>query len=149
MKHVILIFLSAAFITSSCNSQDISRDKVPSVVQNTFKAKYAAATDVEWEKQADVYEADFDLNNTEISVRIDASGKVQMQKQDISVHELPAAVRTAIQNQYKDHTIDDADKIEKNGVVYYQVELEGKGNKDVKLVYTADGREEKSINYWD
>ena len=42
----------------------------------------------------------------------------------------------------------DVELLEKDGVSYYQVELEAKGKKDVNLVLGTDGTEQK-IDYWD
>jgi hypothetical protein len=72
-----------------------------------------------------------------------------MQKHEITMNELPQSIIVYIQKQYKDYTIDEAEKIEKSGVVFYQVELEAKGRKDLHLVFSADGREDRSIGYWD
>ena len=46
----------------------------------------------------------------------------------------------------------DVEAVEKEGAVFYQVELDGKGLKglkDKKLVFGADGKEANSFTYWD
>jgi len=150
MKRQIIIFLPLAFLIASCNGQNISRDKVPSLVLNTLKAKYPLINDVDWEKHGNIYEAEFDLNDsTEISVRIDEAGGLIMQKQDVPNSNLTSEIAAVIKSQYKDYTIDDVEKIEKDGVIYYQVELKGKNKKEVNLVLLPDGTEEKKISYWD
>lgn len=150
MKGQLLTVVAVTLMTISCRSQDISPNKVPSVVLNTVKAKYPAAQDVDWEKHSNYYEAELDLNDsTEVTLRIDAAGTLLMQKQDVSVYELPNSITTVLQNQYKDYHVDDVEKLEKDGSVYYQVELERNGEKDVKRVFAADGREEKTIAYWE
>lgn len=150
MKAFILSLCSSALLFSSCSSQGIASSKVPSVVHNTLKAKYPIANNVDWEKYGNVYEAELDINDSvEISVRIDDSGNLLMQKQDVPNNDLSTGIKTVIQDHYKDHRLNEVEKIEKNGAVYYQVELKGKGKKEVNLVFSADGREEKSISYWD
>lgn len=150
MKGKLITLVAAALISASCSSQDISASNVPSVVLNTLKAKYPAAKGVEWEKHGNYYEAELDLNDTtDVTVRIDEAGTVLMQKQEISVQALPASIITVLQDQYKDYRIDDVDRIEKAGTVYYQVELDRKRKPDVKRVFTADGQEEKTLAYWD
>lgn len=150
MKGQLITLMAATLISTSCSSQDISASKVPSVVLNTLKTKYPAARDVDWEKHNNYYEAELDLNDsTDVTVRIDDAGTLLMQKQEISVQELPNSIMTVIQNQYKDYRVDDVDRIEKAGAVYYQVELNRKLKRDLKRVFANDGREEKSIAYWE
>ncbi len=150
MKKQLLISISLGLITISCSSQNIPSDKVPSIVLNAFKAKFPVTNDVDWEKHKNLYEAELDINDsTEVTVLIDEAGKLVMQKQDIPVSELSSGIMAVLQNQYKEHRIDDVEKIEKDGVIYYQVELNVKGKRDLNLVFSADGREEKSISFWD
>ena len=150
MKRHVIIFVSLAFLIASCNGQNISKHKVPSLILNTLKAKYPLANDVDWKKHGNLYEAELDIKDSvEISVLIDDAGKLIMQKQDVPVRALTPGIATTIKNQYKDYTVDDVEKIEKNGTIYYQVELEAKNKKEVNLVFLPDGREEKEISFWD
>jgi hypothetical protein len=146
MKQIVLIITIASFWLSSC-SQDIPAAKVPSVVQNTLQAKFSNAGKIEWEKKNNEYEAEFHLDSIEYTVLIDGSGKIVMYKQDIKENELPAVVAGAISQAYAGYKIDDAEKLEKDGVVYYQVELEAKSKKDMQLVFTTDGKIAEQITY--
>jgi hypothetical protein len=150
MNKDFLITIALALCISSCSSQSISRDKVPSIVLNTFKAQYPNSDNVEWEKHGSAYEAEFDVNDsTEIAARIDEAGKLMLQKEDLTINELDPRVMTAIQGRYKEYAVDDVERIQKGSTVYYQVELKAKGRKEVNLVFSADGREDTSISYWD
>jgi uncharacterized membrane protein YkoI len=150
MKIMSVSLICFVFLLQSCSSQDISASKVPSVVLNTFKENHAAKDVVEWKKLQNVYEAEVALNDsTELSLQIDDAGKLLMQKQDVAIAELPPVVLASVQNELAGYTIDDAEKLERNGMAYYQFELEGKGKKDRKLVLTADGKEDNTIKYWD
>ena len=102
MKKQIILLFPLALLMFSCSGQRISKDKVPSLVLNTLKAKYPLANDVDWEKQGNLYEAELDINDsTEISVRIDEAGKLIMQKQDAPESDLPSAIMMVIKNKYK------------------------------------------------
>ncbi len=146
MKTILLslVALSAGFL--SC-SQDIPANQVPSVVQNTFQSKFPNPTDVEWEKKDGFYEVEFDVNKIDHKAHIDPAGKMIMFKMEIRKDELPAAVATVVSQEYKDYDIDDADKLEKDGTTYYQVELDAKGKEDKLLVFTLDGKLAENINY--
>ena len=150
MKKQIIILFPLALLIFSCSGQEISKDKVPSLVLNSLKAKYPLANDVDWKKQGNIYEAEIDINDsTEISLRIDEGGKLIMEKQDVPDKDLTSAIMTVINNKYKDYRLDDVEKIENSGTVYYQVELKGKGKKELNLVFSTDGSEENTISYWD
>lgn len=139
MRYITLIVTVSMFSLSSC-SQDIAASKVPSVVLNTVQAKFGVANKIEWERKKDLYEAEFKIDSLEYAVYIDPAGRLVMHKIDIKENELPAAVLTVIRTEYSGYKIDDAGKIDKEGVTYYQVELEGKGKKDIELIFSADGK---------
>ena len=145
MKSVSLIITALAITLISC-AQDIPASKVPSVVQNTLQSTFSNAAKIEWEKKGNLYEAEFEIDKTEYTAHIEASGKLLVYKVNITTTELPAAITQAIARDHASYRLDDADKLVKDGTTYYQVELEAKGKKDVKVVYAANGQA-ASINY--
>ena len=153
MKQHLFLLLATGALASSCNSQDVATDKVPAVVINALTTQYPDAVGTEWEKKNAFYEADFDMpDGSDVTVQIDASGKIVMNKKDVAVTALPAAIQTLVQNQFKDFSIEEVEAVEKEGTVYYQLELDGKGLKslkDKKLVFAANGQETTSFEYWD
>ena len=146
MKSTILVVTASLFFLYSC-SQDIPNSKVPSVVLNTVQAKFGSANKIEWEKKNDLYEAEFKKDSIEYAVYIDLAGKLVMYKIDIKENELPAAVSSIVHTEYVGYKIDDAEKIEKDGVTWYEVELEGKGKKVLKLNFSADGKLAPEMSY--
>ena len=139
MKCIALVVTASLFSLCSC-SEDIPDSKVPSVVLNAVQAKFGNANKIEWEKKNNQYEAEFKKDSIEYAVYIDSAGKLVMYKKDIEENELPAEVSRVISTEYIGYKIDDAEKIEKDGITYYQVELEGKGKKEVELIFSADGK---------
>lgn len=134
-------FLAIAFLlTGVANAQDMPQSQVPSVVVNSFKKEFPKAGDIEWEKQNDQYNVEFEIGFfTDYEAWFDATGKLIRYTQDISGSKLPEAVKNAIKKQYKGYRIDDAKKITENKVVTYSVEIE-KGNDELKLVFSKDGK---------
>ncbi len=127
----------------------ISESKLPSVVVNAVKSSYTSDNKIEWEKVNDGYEAELVHSGKEITVLVNNAGKVVMKKEEIKAEELPAAVTAAIIANYASLKIDEVEKLEKDGTVYYQVELDGKGTaKDVDIVLTADGKTATGISFW-
>jgi hypothetical protein len=60
---------------------------------------------------------------------------------------LPKTIQEAVSRKFSKFRIDDADKLEKDGQTYYQVELD-KGLMEKKLVFTPDGVETNFFKYW-
>ncbi|WP_221175692.1 PepSY-like domain-containing protein [Rufibacter immobilis] len=141
-----LSMLALSGLLMNC-TQRINMSNLPSVVQNSLKNHYPAATNPEWEKKGDHFEAEFDIQGQEHTVLIDASGQVLMRKQDVATAELPQPVSGALQRDYQAYLVDDVEKVEKNGQTYYQVELEN-NNQDLKKVYALDGSV-ADVPYWD
>lgn len=148
MKCYLLPIIGMALVATSCHSRDIAPDKVPSVVHNLLEMKYPLAQNIEWEKHEDFYEAEFKENDsTDISVRINEAGKLLMQKKDVSPAELSADIMKTLQERFKKYSVEDVERIEKDGIVYYQVELNG--TTDVNVLFSTDGKNQKGIAYWD
>jgi hypothetical protein len=143
-----MMIMMAGLITCFCAySQDIPASQVPAAVTKAFKAKFPKTTGLEWEKKGDLYEAEFDVSLVDHKALYEASGKLVAFKKDIRKTDLPAAVKRAIETQYKGFRIDDADRVERGGAVFYQVELDGKPD-DQKLVFTKDGKVDSTQQYW-
>lgn len=148
MKTSLILFLALMGASLGACSQQLAAQETPALVQNTLKAHYPAATLVEWEKKKDLFEAEFTVDQQDYSVLIDAAGTITMVKQDLAVTQLPAAIADVIKKEYAAYTLDDLEKIEKGGEVFYQVELE-KSLWDKKLVFTASGQPAAGQTYWD
>jgi hypothetical protein len=146
----VLGFVALAVLSAGCGGSHIAHEKVPSVVLNTLKAQYPITNKVVWEKDHDLYEADIRINDTtEVSICIDETGRLVMQKFDITGAELPAQVVAAIRNTYKEYVIEEAERLERGGKTYYQVELDHRQRNDLNLVFLPDGNEDKKMYFWD
>ena len=147
MRFFALTLMLSAFSLVSYGQKDIDPSAVPNVVKDAFKVEFADATDVEWELKDNHYEAEFEVNDTDYHALLDTSGKIISHKQEIEESELPAEVLTAIQNDFSDYKVDDAEKLMKDGEIYYQVELE-KFLSDQEKVFSETGEIRDDISYW-
>lgn len=135
MKFSILIIL---ITVCSCTS-DLPESKVPSIVYNAVKTKFPSAINIDWEKKQSNYEAEFKINGIEYKVYVEPTGKLIFHQYKIKVEEFPAPVTAKISAEYGEYKIDDAAIIEKDNIVFYQAELERKGEKDLQLFFSSDG----------
>ncbi len=138
MKSWLVLFYFVGF-TLIANAQIIPQSQVPPVVLKAFQEKYASATDVKWETKTDSYKAEFKVNKRGHDVWIDKTGKITKHKEDLPKKDLPAAIQQQIASEFKAYKLDDADKIETDGKIFYQVELDG-ATDDRKVLFSADGK---------
>jgi len=129
-------------------SNDIPTKDVPSVILNTFKSQFPKALDIEWEKENNIYEVEFELENTDHTARYNTDGKLIIFKKDIHTSELPQAIKSVLSANFKDYVVDETELVKKGNATYYQLELESRGKRDKKLVFSEDGKENRSIKYW-
>lgn len=130
-------------------SNDIPEAKVPSVVLNSFKTDFPNATQVDWDKVKGNYVAEFEVETVDHEVKFSADGKKIMQKKDLIEASLPATIITSIKTNFSAYVLEEIEEVIKEGVTYYQVELDTKGKPDKKMVFSADGRETTTLPYWD
>jgi uncharacterized membrane protein YkoI len=138
----------AAFPLMAC-SQNIPTNQVPSVVQNAVAKRFNTTNDIEWEKKSNNYEAEFKIEKIDHTVQVAPAGTILWVKKEITTDRLPALIAQGVHRDHPSLTIDEADLLEKDGTVYYQVELEKKGAKDMHIVYSADGTIANNITYID
>lgn len=138
MKTIMLILSGAVMLHVNAGAQDVSREQVPSVILNAFQSAFAEAKDVEWEIKGDLYKAEFEVGTREHDAWFDKSGNIKKHKEDFPKSELPSAVRQKVETDFKEYTIDDADKIEENGQVLYQLDLDANSG-ERKVLITESG----------
>ncbi|MDD2635732.1 MAG: PepSY-like domain-containing protein [Bacteroidales bacterium] len=141
MKTKVIKLMAVFFLAvGTAVAQDIPESQVPSLIVNNFKKEFPKATDVEWEREGDIYNVDFEIGLfTDYEAWFTASGTLIKCSMEIPAGDLPKAVTNSIKKEYKGYRIDEAKKIIKNGVETYEVEIE-KGNDERELVYSKNGK---------
>jgi hypothetical protein len=137
MKHFILVVLAAA-LSGAATAQDIPQSEVPSLVLNAFQSKFSNATDIEWEREGELFKVDFEVGNRDHDLWIDKSGTIKKHKEEIAKADLPASVAQKIKTDFKEYTVDDVDRIETDGKVFFYVDLDSRSG-DKEVTFTADG----------
>lgn len=130
--------LAILLVTSVCASaQEKLKSVVPSAAAKAgFQQQFPGATKVKWEKEKGDYEVNFMDKGTEMSALIDAKGALKETESSIAAAELPAAVRTYIQANYKGQSVKEAAKIKSaDGTITYEAEV----NKS-DLIFDAAGK---------
>ena len=138
MKTLILV-IAACTMGGYVSAQKMAENQVPAIISKNFKAKFPAAKDVKWEKEADDFEANFEINKVETSALYDAKGNLKEIESEIEKSDLPKAVSETLARDFKNYKIEETSKIEKNGVITYEAEVE-KGEKSIDLFFDANGK---------
>lgn len=138
---IILVF--GAIVAAACSKND-SHTELPSrLAEAAFRAKYPAASSVEWEKAGIYQKVEFKMNSMEYDAWFDASGKWFQTEYSLPYASLPSAVKDYVTNSF-DYPANEwtpessAEVVERlNYPVWYGVELE-KGKNEVTLWTDAD-----------
>ncbi|MDR2913795.1 MAG: PepSY-like domain-containing protein, partial [Tannerella sp.] len=122
----------------SGNDEDILPSNVPSAISENFNSVFLDARDIDWEVSANIYKADFEINNVDYDAWYKQDGTLLAYKFDITRSSLPQEVKTAISSLYAGYTVDDAEKVVKAGNTGYFIELESR-NMEEDAYFGEDG----------
>ncbi|WP_017733693.1 PepSY-like domain-containing protein [Nafulsella turpanensis] len=116
MKRLKNIFALVAgiFLLASCEELDniLPGDKAPAEIKNDLAERHPNAEDVEWEKEGNLWEAEFEENSVEVSVIYDADLNWVRTERDIPIDELPENVKDYIATNFPDGKLEEAASFE-------------------------------------
>jgi len=124
---------------------ETSVEEVPDNILNAFNSEYPNAMEVEWEKEGQGYEVEFEENEVEMEITYDMQGNIIESELDVSEDELPAATTKYIEANYPGYEIDDADEIEIDNQEYIEVELEN-GQQEIEVLFNMQGEFLREVN---
>jgi Putative beta-lactamase-inhibitor-like, PepSY-like len=128
-----------SFATTGC-SQKITEKDIPAPVKTAFNNKFPGATDIKWEKEnKKELEANFKMNNAEVSANFNLDGTWVETETTIPSSELPVPVTNAVNTKYPGAVYGRTEKIEKPGAkILYEVNITVNGKKK-ELELNPDG----------
>lgn len=147
MKKTVFLVLAIAMVFTACEDDDIRNADIPSVVLNGFTEQFSNATGVEWEKKADLYEAEFEIEKVDYEAILSSDGTIVKYKYDVSYEALPEAVQASITADYDKANIDEIELIQISETSYYQVEFDAEPN-DNKIIFEESGQVTTEITTW-
>ncbi|WP_282017644.1 PepSY-like domain-containing protein [Salegentibacter mishustinae] len=147
MKKTVFLVLAIAMVFTACEDDDIRNADIPSVVLNGFTEQFSNATGVEWEKKADLYEAEFEIEKVDYEAILSSDGTIVKYKYDVSYEALPEAVQASITADYDKANIDEIELIQISETSYYQVEFDAEPN-DNKIIFEESGHVTTEITTW-
>ncbi len=104
----------------------ISQKATPNAVQSAFAKKFPGITPKSWELEDGKYEAEFIKEGKQMSVLFNAEGNLLETEMEIAISQLPPAIASYVQDNYKGTVIKEASVITKgNGEKTYEAEVKG------------------------
>lgn len=140
LNKLFLILLSATPLVWSCDDNDDAQPQISPEVQTAFSQKYPSADRISWETKGLYLIADFMNNSRSATAWFDNSGQWYMTETDLSMEQLPEAIRTSFYSgKYAKWQIDDIDMLERSdSITLYIIETE-QGDTERDLYYSPDG----------
>jgi hypothetical protein len=113
----------------------INQESLPEEVKKAFLERFPEAQNVAWEYEG-LFEADFmTADGREIEVNLYQDGRIAQIEYEVSIDELPDAVKSAVKRLYPHCEIEEVERVEKaNGSVFYEVDL------SFEVHFTPEGR---------
>lgn len=141
MKTTLFAALAIVFFSCNASAQKLKSADVPAAVKASFEKAYPAVKDVDWEKEGENYEAEFEVNKQETSVVYNAAGTLLETETEISTSALPSAAVAYVAQNYPKEKIKEAAKITAaDGTITYEAEL-----RDRDLIFDANGQFLKEV----
>ncbi len=137
----VLVAMLVMTFAQGCDREYDLRSVDP-VLEIALASKFPTAKWVEWEKNRGFYVAEFYDAGTEIHVWYKKDGEWCMTETDLgrNVSALPEMAQEYLAGgAYSNWGIDDIDKYERPGEVFYLVEVETSGKRDRDLYFSNDG----------
>ncbi len=136
MKTLIIgMSLLIAFSFSSCE-----QEKVPEKVKSAFNQKYPGAKKVDWDmEEKNEWEAEFEMNEKEMSATFDQNGKWLETETEIEDEDIPAAVKETLKSQFKDYEVEEAEYLESPEAIGFEIKLEG-DEEDMEVLIEKNGK---------
>lgn len=140
-KIFIITLVLCTFFFAACGQNS----DVPSKVKTAFKNKISNAKNLEWEfdKEDNLWEAEYKINNTEYTSVFTKEGSWIETEHSIKHSDLPQAVKNTLKADYPEYEIEEIEFVETPEGKYYELEVELENeNKEVEyeLLIKADGK---------
>lgn len=139
MKKLITyhLIIAAALGMSACEGI-WTEFNLPDAVKSRFAEMYPAAAQVEWDKEREHYEADFEMGERERSAVFSEAGDLISYSEKIEERHLPGPALEVLQ-QYTGFQLDEAQRVHQDREMHYEVELE-RGDEETLLLFNEAGQ---------
>lgn len=135
------IVLSFLFIAASFAIHAQVR-KIPAAVTEAFRNRYPHAINVEWKDKLSFFEADFELNNSEMAAKFSSAGDWQGTERNIEFDDIPASVKEGFEkSKCADWEVKNVTEIQTMAEpLQYRITVKKGGLQKKNLLFSSGGR---------
>jgi hypothetical protein len=134
----ILSFFAIFFFSLTCMAS--GQKNPPAEVNNAFKSKFETAKSVKWTNEsANEWEAEFVMNNKEMSSSFDNAWKWLETETEIASKDLPAAVSSTLAKEFAGYKTGEMSLLESPDMKGYEIALKKSGS-SIEVVIDATGK---------
>lgn len=139
--YMVLVAAVVMAVGTGCEKEyDLRR--VDDVLVEALNSMFPQTNWVEWERNGDFYVAEFNEGGDDVKVWFKKRGEWCMTERDMgrNFQDIPEAVKEAMKaGKYSTWEIDDIDKYERPGEVFYVFTIETSGARDRVLFFSENG----------
>lgn len=117
-----------AFFNTPVSAGNIKEREIPLKVRTYLGSHFPKAVHVKWdfEKDEEVYEAEFKIDDLKYKLEITPTGTLHASKEDVRVSSLPGSIVEYIRSNYPDYQILGANKKVQDNTVTYDIGIKGR-----------------------
>ncbi|MBK9718635.1 MAG: PepSY-like domain-containing protein [Saprospiraceae bacterium] len=131
------IIFSCAIILAI--SSTVHACPVPEKAKIHFKTNHPGAQKVHWSKDDGEFEVEFKESGKNMSCSYDKGGMLLETETEITIQELPAHIKEAVNKAYPNYNIEDIEEVSiPNAGIQYEMELE-LGKIEFEVLVSGDG----------
>jgi hypothetical protein len=138
MKKIFLFLFFISFVFFS----DAQIRKIPAAVTDAFAQRYPHATKVEWKDKLQHFEADFELNGSQISADFSSNGEWQSSERVMNFDDLPDEVKDGFaKSKYADWDKKTVSEVQELGKpLQYKINVSKSDLQKKNLFFDANGK---------
>lgn len=119
------LLIALTFLASFFAKPTFARDgEIKPAVLKTFEKTFATAKNVEWTITPNMYKARFEMSGQIVTAYYNNNGKQLGVTRNITSHQLPLTLQTAMKKEYASHWITDLFELTNDEGTTYYVTLE-------------------------
>ena len=126
MKKLISLLVAMMLISSAGMTQKLSPQKVPQNVRKAFTKQFPRATQIAWAMKDSAYNVNFLVEKIKYSAVFDKNARLLEKLTSMKVSDLPKEVKNALKKEFQGFKATEAEKLEKNNLVQYNVVISKK-----------------------
>lgn len=136
MKKTTFLMLGLVLVLSQACAQSTA----PKAATKAFSQKFPTAKKAKWDKEnATEWEVEFKMNGKEYSANYTSEGVWKETEHKISKSKLPDAVKTTLNNEFKEYDIDEAEISETADGKVFEFALENDTN-NLEVAISPEGK---------